>query len=113
MSLIINLASVYAGAALPANKKVRGGNSRFGSLRRDYDVQNVQQLPLILVDTFDLTIEDCGGIDDLSGCGLQPVCEARLSGQLCLAKSGLECRVLSEANNLTQLREIRNPTSAN
>ena len=59
---MMTLARVYAGAALPAKKKVRGAIWRSGSSRSQlYSMttrERVQQLPLVLMDTLHLRIED-------------------------------------------------------
>ena len=70
MSLMISLARWYAGAALPAKKKVRGVDVQVGVVPQPVvehdDVQHVEQLPLVFVDALDLAVEDRVGIDDLA-----------------------------------------------
>ena len=70
MSLMMSLARWYAGAALPAKKNVRGGTSSCGFVAQPVvehdDVQDVEQLPLVLVDALDLAVEDRVRVDRLA-----------------------------------------------
>ena len=67
ISLMMTFARWYAGAALPANRTVRGGTSSFGFARsRLYQtthLDRVEQLPLVLVDPLDLHVEQRVGVE--------------------------------------------------
>ena len=83
MSLMMSLARLYAGAALPAKKNVRGGTCSLGlslqAVVENDDVQHIEQLAFVFVDAFDLAVEDRIGIDG------RPLTDCSQSAKMTLA----------------------------
>src|ERR1700685_3138574 len=66
------------------------------------DVKHIEQLPLVLMDAFNLTVEDRVRIHDLSRRCLEPVCECGLGFALRLAEIVAEARVAAEWHQLAK-----------
>ena len=79
---------------------VRGGTSSCGfcaeAVVEDHDPQSVEQLPLVLVDAFDLAVEDRVGIDDLAAGRLEPVLKLLLRQPLGLGEFVAKAGVVGE-----------------
>ena len=77
------------------------------------DVQDVQQLPLVLVQALDLDIEHGGRIDDLPGALLHQGCQDHFARVLHLAPLLAELRVVDQRLQLAQFGFVGQPAAAN
>src|SRR5215469_4562394 len=78
----------------------------------DNDPQRIQQLPLVLVDTLDLGVEDGAGIHDLSGRRLEPVCKSDFGCALRSMKCFLKTSIAGQRFEAAQLAQVRDPLVA-
>jgi hypothetical protein len=78
----------------------------------DDHMQNVEQLPLVFVDTLDLAIEETIRIYCVAGRILEPLAEGRLGFLLGFEEARAEVRIVGIGNQLFQTSHVRNPTFA-
>src|SRR6516162_4205067 len=79
---------------------------------QDHNSQRVQKLAFVLVDPFDLTIEDCIRVDDLARGGFQPVRKSLFGSALGSEKQIACTRVSGERLQVRELAKIGNPSVA-
>ena len=75
-------------------------------------MQDVEQLSLVLVDAFDLAIEERIRVDDLTGRRLEPVGEAHFGGSLGLAEVGDKGGIIGQWHEMMELGQVRDPAVA-
>ena len=75
-------------------------------------VQNVEQLPLVLMNSLDLAVEDRVGVDRLPGRRLEPVGEAGLGRALGAAEASRKAASSASGTSLLELSQVGDPAVA-
>ena len=116
MNLMMTLARVVRRGRLPGEEERPGPDVETRifpePVVEDHDAQGVEQLPLVLVDALDLTVEDAVRVNHLPGRRLEPLGEPRLALTLGLPEHLAEARVLGQWREPPQLVEAGDPASA-
>jgi hypothetical protein len=99
---------------LPANKNTRPGPSISGAAlhRQRRDTKQIQQLPLVLVDAFDLAVEDPLPVDARPALGEQPGREAFLGAPLRREQALAQMSMIGVAVQLSERVGIGEPARA-